>query len=110
MTWHKNQTSELDIMIARLELEKKIKLEELKEQLAVTSESIKPINIIKDTFQDFKHSPDLKSNLLQTAVGITGGYLSKKLLFGKSKSFFKKTIANLLQYGVAYFISKKVKT
>ena len=51
----------------------------------MTYESIKTINIIKDTFQDFTHSPDLKSNLLQTAVSITGGYLSKKLLFGKSK-------------------------
>lgn len=108
MASYKNQNLELDKTIARLELERRVKFEELKEQLEITAESIKPVNIIKDTFQDITHSPDLKSNLIQTAAGITGGYLSKKIIFGNSKSFFKKLIGYALQYGVTNFISKKV--
>ncbi|WP_308992359.1 hypothetical protein QLS71_000810 [Mariniflexile litorale] len=108
MASYENQNTELDKTIARLELERMIKLEELKNQFALTSESIKPLNIFKNTFQDIKHSPDLKTNIMQTAASITGGYLSKRIVFGKSHSFFKKIIGYALQYGVTKFISNKV--
>ncbi|MDO7172344.1 hypothetical protein [Mariniflexile sp. AS56] len=110
MASYRNHNAELDRTIARLEHERKVKLEALKVQFEITSESIKPVNILKGTFQDFQESPGLKKNLLKTAASITGGYLSKKVLFGKSQSIFKKLIGYVFQYGVTHFISKKATT
>ncbi|MES2240046.1 MAG: hypothetical protein V4497_07275 [Bacteroidota bacterium] len=108
MASYKNQNTELDKAIARLELERDLKFEELKDQLAITYESVKPINLLKETLEDFKHSPDIKSNFLQSVVSIAGGYLSKKMVMGKSNSIFKKIMGYVLQYGLTNFISKKV--
>ncbi|MBP0903668.1 hypothetical protein ACFSKN_03700 [Mariniflexile gromovii] len=110
MGYYKDQNTALDIAISRLEIEKKEKYEALKWQLELTTNSMKPINIIKDTFNDFQDEPDLKSNFIKTALSLTGGFLSKKILFGKSKSIFKKLLGYALQYGVTSLISKKVKS
>ena len=107
MAVYKNQNTELDKTIARLETERDLKLEELKEQLSLTYESIKPVNIVRESIEDFNNAPDVKNNLLQILVSITGGYLSKKLLLGKSNSFFKKIAGYVLQYGMTTFIAKK---
>lgn len=108
MATYKDQNTALDIAISRLEIEKKEKYEDLKWQLEVTANSLKPINIIKDTVQDFQQSPDLKSSFVKGIASLTGGYLSKKLLFGKSKSTIKNILGYVLQYGMTHLISKKV--
>lgn len=107
MAVYKDQNTELDKAIARLETDRDLKLEELKEQLSLTYESIKPVNILRESMEDFNNAPDVKNNLLQILVSITGGYLSKKLVLGKSNSFFKKIAGYLLQYGMTTFIAKK---
>ncbi|WP_445731411.1 hypothetical protein [Mariniflexile sp.] len=99
---------DLDKAIARLELERNIKLEEIKYQLEVTFDSMKPINILKEKFEDLKHSNNLKSSVLQTVASLAGGYLSKKILIGKSHSFFKTILGYALQFGVTKFISNRV--
>lgn len=106
MASYKNQNTDLDIAIARLQRERDLKLEELKEQLSVTYESAKPINLLKGALEDFKQIPS--SNLVQSLISIGGGYLSKKLVMGKSDSIFKTIIGYGLQYGLTNFISKKV--
>lgn len=110
MTSYKNQNTDLDLAIARLRQERDLKFEELKDQLELTFESVKPINILKGTLEDFKHSTETKSDFLQAALSIAGGYLSKKIVMGKSDSIFKKIIGYVLQYGLTKFISKKVNT
>lgn len=107
-TYYKDQNTALDIAISHLEAEKRKKLQELKWQFELTMNSMRPMNIIKDTFQDMRASPEVKASFVTTAASLTGGYLSKKLLFGKSKSLFKTVIGYALQYGVSKFIAKKV--
>ena len=108
MRSYKNQNEELDIAIELLERKRALKFEELKYQLNVTYESVKPINILNQTLIDLKESPGVKSNLFQSAISLAGGYFSKRLLLGKSHSMFKKILGYVLQYGVTNFISKKV--
>ncbi len=105
---YKFYNEKLDIAIADLELQRQFELESLKMQLDATIESVKPINLLKQTFTDFKKSPDMKQNLLGSAVSIAGGYISKRFLFGKSSSFIKKALGYAIQYGITNFISKKV--
>lgn len=108
MKTYKSQNEKLDRAIAELELQRTLKFLELKQQLNLTYESIKPINILKQSLVDFKESTDVKSNLFQSVISIAGGYFSKKLLVGKSHSTFKKIVGYIVQYGVTNFISKKV--
>lgn len=110
MATYKDQNTALDIAISRLEIEKRERFDELKWQLELTVNSLKPINLIKDTIQDFQESPDMKSSFIKTAASITGGYLSKRIFFGKSKSIFKNILGYAMQYGVTNLISKKVNT
>lgn len=108
MKKHRNQNEKLDRAIAKLELQRDLKFVELKQQLSLTYESVKPINILNQSLVDFKESTEVKSNLLQSVLSIAGGYISKKLLVGKSHSTFKKIMGYVVQYGVTNFISKKV--
>lgn len=108
MTSYKNQNIVLDEAIARLEVERDIKWNELKNQLDVTFQSMKPIHLLNGVLEDIKEFPEVKSNLLQVALSFAGGYLSKKIVFGKSRSTFKKILGSLVQYGITNFISKKV--
>lgn len=104
-----NLNSSLDKIIASLENKQKHEFLELKNQLDVTYESLKPINIINKTLVDLRNTPDIKHNLVESLISISGGYLSKKLLLGKSNSVFKKILGYVIQYGITNFISKKVR-
>ena len=108
MASYKDQNTALDDAIARVSLQKDIKLAELKQQFEITVHSMKPINILNDTLDDFKQFPETKLNIIQTLTSLVGGYLSKKIVVGKPKSTFKKILGYLLQYGVTNYISNKV--
>lgn len=110
MTSYKNQNTALEEAITRLEMERDMKFDDLKNQMTLTFQSMKPINILRGTLDDLKQFPEVKSNIVQLATSLVGGYLSKKLLVGNPKSTFKKILGYLLQYGITNFISKKVHT
>ena len=108
MKQRKSQMQLLDEAILLLETRKKQDLEDLKTQFHQTSNSFKPINIFHQTIKDFKELPEIKTNIFEAIISISGGYLTKKLLVGKSHSFVKRALGYILQYAVTNFISKKV--
>lgn len=108
MKSYKNQSLELDKSITILEQQQKLMLVDLKQQLNVTYESLRPINVINATIDDIRNSTELKNNVLETVVSVAGGYASKMFLVGKSNSIFKKIFGALLQYGATNLISNKV--
>lgn len=68
----------------------------LKEHFKETYESLKPINILKSTFKKAVSSPDLKSSAANSAIGITVGFLAKKLFGGNSSNPFIKLAGTLI--------------
>jgi len=78
----------------------------LKEQFRNTYESLKPLNLIKNKFNEFIAEPDLKSKLLNTAMSIVAGYLSKKVMVGTTHNPVKQLLGTLLQMGVIGVVSK----
>jgi len=70
------------------------------------TESIRPVNIIKRTFQDILPSDSSKSSLLGSALGLGTGFLTKKLFFGKSPGFMKKLLGSALQWGITALVAK----
>lgn len=82
----------------------------LKEQFYLAYESVKPINLIKSTFKEVSASQDLKDNLLNTTVGITAGYLSKKLFEGVSNNPLRKLLGTALMFGITNAVAKNPET
>ncbi|MFI5220080.1 MAG: hypothetical protein ACHQNT_11405 [Bacteroidia bacterium] len=103
---HKNQTDALNETISLLQDKQAHQLKILREQFNITYESLKPINLIKSTFREVASSPEIKNNMVSNAIGLTTGYLSKKVLFGASHNPVKRLIGTFLQFAIANVVSK----
>lgn len=99
---------ELGELIQLLEIkqaqEKALMIEEFK----LTYKSLEPINLIKNAFNELASPSDLKSNIVDSSLGLAAGYLSKKIVFGKTQNSFKQLLGTFLQIGVTSLVSKKV--
>lgn len=103
-------TSGLKDAIQLLEFEQIVKLGLLKEQIHFTYESLKPINIIKNSLKKVVQSPSLIENLIGTTVGLASGYLSKKIFIGTSVNIVRKLLGSVLQFGVTNAITQNPDT
>lgn len=83
-------------------------LELLKAQYHVTTNSLRPINLIKSSFQDIVDSPDLKSNLLVGAVGLGANFISKTFLNENSINPVKRVVAKVLKFAITGLIKKGI--
>ncbi|HPW98511.1 MAG TPA: hypothetical protein PK218_08115 [Flavobacterium sp.] len=101
-----NQTTLLDQKILELTKKRDFELMDLKNQYNIVIESAKPINIIKNSFSSLQDTSLKKETLLELATSFLGGYLSKKILVGKSNNTIKRVIGNVLQYSISTLINK----
>lgn len=79
----------------------------LKQDIHNALESLKPVNIIKSTFTDLASSQEVRDNILSTALGMTAGFLSKRLIVGATNNPFKKMFGSIIQMGISKIVSKK---
>lgn len=78
----------------------------LKEQFHIAYESIKPLNIIKNTLKEASKAPELKNNILGATVGLSAGYVSKKLFQFFSGGPLKKILGTALQFSITNAVAK----
>ena len=74
----------------------------LNEQFELTKEKLKPMNLIKDTFS----SPELKDNLVDSAIGLASGYIARKAIVISSKNPLVKLLGTVIGAGVANLMTK----
>ena len=86
--------SDLKAAILLLEKEKTAKGQLLKEQVKVSLDSLKPLNLLKNTFNNFAESPEVQNNLVDLAIAIGTGFISKKVISGS------KTHSRVKQAGI----------
>jgi hypothetical protein len=101
-----SSVQELRNAIQLLEAEQNIKGELLKKQVMLTYESLRPVNLIKNTLKDLFSSSFEGENISGIAAGITGGYLLKKLFVGRSGNPFKKLLGSIIQFGLTNLIAQ----
>lgn len=101
---------ELEEAIIKLKVQKAIELEELKLQMSISYEELRPSRIIKRVFVDIKEEPEIKDNVLKSLLSLATGYITKRVLVGKSNSFFKSIVGYLVQIGATKLISNKIIT
>ncbi|MDP3451580.1 MAG: hypothetical protein Q8R90_01380 [Bacteroidales bacterium] len=100
-----NSKNDLDKAIYSLVQLQSAQREMLKVQFGICVESLKPANIIKNSFNKMVNSPDLLKNILSTSVGLTSGYVSNKIFVGNSGNIFRKFFGHMIQIGVTTIIS-----
>ncbi len=102
------EVEELRDKIALLKRQQETDLVLLKAQFHTTYESLKPINLIKNTFKEVVATPNIRSTLIKNAIGLATGYLSKKVLVGSSHNPIKKVLGIVLEFVVANVVANKV--
>jgi hypothetical protein len=101
-----NETDALNELILTTEKQRAYELILVKEQFHDIYESLKPANLIKNAFHNMTSSPGIKSDMVNSAIGIGSGLLSKKLLVGNSHNPIKSLVGNVAQFAVANLVSK----
>ena len=98
--------SELKYSIKLLEVEQEMKGELLKKEFYIVYESLKPANLVINTLSDIFSSNVQTDNLSGTAMGLTTGYLTKKVFTGTSGNAVRKILGLILQFGVTNLVTK----
>ena len=81
--------------------------ETLKNQYQVTIDSFKPLNLIKDSILDVATVSNIKSYLINGAVGLGAYYLSKTFTNENEKNAMKRTIGKVVNFALKNFFGKK---
>ena len=98
--------AELKLAIQNLEFQQEVQGQLLKDHFFVTFESLKPINLIKNTLVEITSSPYLIDNMLGAIMGMVSGYISNKIAVGTSNSLIRKIVGAALQFGVTNFVAQ----
>ncbi len=99
-----NNSDELRQAIRLLEDEVEEQKLQVKEQLNLLYKTFEPVTVVKNVFSEVVTSEEFRANILTATMGISTGYLTKRLLFKKNNNPLKSLLGNLLQYGLANLI------
>ena len=96
----------LEFAIFQLEIKASEQKKNLLVQLQQTSESLKPVNLIKSSIHDITSGPGLGNKVLNATLGLGAGLISKKLMIGPSTNILKKIAGTAFEVGVAGVVAK----
>ncbi len=102
-----NPEDSLNASIAALEQQKQEELLSLKQHLHTTGESMKPGNLIKSALRDVSSSPQLKSLIIKTVIGLAVGYIAKRVIAKTQKNNKHQLLGNALQYGASFLAANQ---
>lgn len=92
--------------IALLKNQQTEDLQSLKEQFHLTYNSLKPLNVLKNTLSEVTSSSEMKKDLLMGALNLTTGYLSHKIADMNSNPI-KNILGKALKFVIKKVIGKK---
>jgi len=98
--------SELEAAIESLKIEQEIKGQLLREEFFIVSESLKPINLLKNTFREGTSSLNLVDGILGTIVGVAAGSLSRKVFVGASANVIRRFMGTALQFSITSIVGR----
>ena len=79
-------SADLTLAISKLESIIKEQEDQLKVQFELTFESLKPVSIIKNTFDEIVSSSKIKKDLSTITIGMITGFIAKKVVIGKTSN------------------------
>ena len=93
-----NEKQDLEQKITFLKNKQAADFLALKNQYYATIDSFKPMNLIKNSFQEALTTPGLKSSLINGAIGFGTSYFAKNLLNETSSNPVKRVFGNVLKW------------
>jgi len=99
---------QLKSKIKKLEEKRAGELIALKAQVQETYEGLKFTNLIKSAFHELTSQQDFKKDSLNTAIGVTSGYVARKAIFGRSRGPLKAMLGAAVQFIVTKLVSNNV--
>lgn len=99
--------TELNQAIQLLELRQAEELYTLKQQVQHIADSINPVSMIKNTFEEIASYPDLKQNLVTYAKEKVAGFLLDKYMGLRSKNKLMNVFGSVLKFAVDQFVLKR---
>lgn len=103
----KNERDSLIEKITSLKIKQSEDLVALKDQFHTTYDSYKPLNLLKSTFHDVTSSAEVKGDLVNGAINLATGLISRKILFGISEKPIRIILVNAFQFVAKKFFPKK---
>ena len=97
---------ELSQVIQLMEVEQLVLLMKVKENFFQTYESLKLVNFIGGILDDVMSSTNLTNNIVDSAIGLTAGYISRKAVVKESDGILKKLFGTVLQFGVTNLVAQ----
>ena len=97
--------SDLSNRIMELEKRQVLQLHSLKYSISELSDNLKPSKMIKNTVRELNADSEFKSDLLSTLVGITSGFITKKIIVGNTHNPLKEIAGTLIEVVVAKWVS-----
>lgn len=95
-----DSTTHLKAMIRLKEAEQAAEGKLLLIEFRRASENLKPANIIRNTLKDMVATPEMKTTLINAAIGWATGFLAKKLMVGNSHNPLTKIGGALVETAV----------
>lgn len=99
-------SEDLDDTIRILEEKQASQLSLLKEQFYLTYESVRPLNFLKETLSSLAKTPEFQGNLKDNLIGFATGFLTKKVIIGKTMNPLQNIAGVLFQIGVTDVVSR----
>jgi hypothetical protein len=101
-----NQKQVLALRIDVLEIQQREQIHILKEDIQKIVGLINPISIIKNAIgQSDSSIESMENTIINDVIGLSTGYITKKVIIGSSKNPIKKLAGTLFQFVVAKFVS-----
>jgi hypothetical protein len=97
---------DLKLRIATLQARSLQQEDDLKYTAGLLVESLKPANLIRETFKSTVQSPGFGKSLLKGAAGLAVGFLTKRLFVSSSSGIVKKAVGTMLELGIAKIVTK----
>jgi hypothetical protein len=101
-----NNLNELKEAILLLEVQQVKQRIELQEGFKEVYESVTPGKIFRNVVKELA-APDLQANLLNIAVGLATGFLTKKVFIGGSHNPLKKILGTVLELGITGIVARQ---
>jgi hypothetical protein len=99
-------TQQLREAIRELELKRDQELYLLKEQMHATYYSLTPVSMVKGALKGIVHNQEVKKGALDIVLSMATGYLTNKLLVGRSLNPVKHILGAVVQNQVTRTVSK----
>jgi hypothetical protein len=101
-----NSTQELKEAILLLEIKQLEEARKIRDEFHHLYESLRPINLLKNSINSAIALPELKGNLLNLTLGHAAGFIGKKAFVRGSGNPVKNLLGNVLQFGLGNYIAK----